>query len=158
MGLSGAAYASPKVGPVNGDEPRNRRTRRRHGRGPRGPLAWPPVPAMRSRAEGFDDLVVDAATRLERNWGRPFPAFELGVEDVPPSDPAPWEHDEVPLGRFFAADTRRDARVVIYRRPIETRVQSPQELGLLVDEVVAEQLAALLGVRPRDLDPRYDEE
>lgn len=113
---------------------------------------------MRSRAEGFDDLVVDAATRLERNWGRPFPAFELGVEDVPPSDPAPWEHDEVPLGRFFAADTRREARVVIYRRPIETRVQSPQELGLLVDEVVAEQLAALLGVRPRDLDPRYDEE
>jgi len=29
-------------------------------------------------------------------------------------------------------------------------------LALLVDEVVAEQLAALLGVSPRDLDPGYD--
>jgi predicted Zn-dependent protease with MMP-like domain len=122
----------------------------------RGPLAWPPVPAMRSRSEQFDDLVIDAATRFERHWGRPFPHFELGVEDVPPSDPAPWEHDEVPLGRFFASDTKREARVVIYRRPIETRVQTSEELALVVNEVVAEQLAAFLGVRPRDLDPRYD--
>ncbi len=121
-------------------------------------MAWPAVPSMRSRAERFDELVIDAATRFERQWGRPFPEFELGVEDVPPSDPAPWEHDEVPLGRFFASDARREARVVIYRRPIETRVQSAQELALLVDEVVAEQLAALLGVRPSDLDPRYDDD
>ena len=111
---------------------------------------------MRSRAERFDELVMDAATRFEGHWGRPFPAFELGVEDVPPSDPAPWEHEEVPLGRFFASDARRAARVVIYRRPIETRAQAPAELALLVDEVVAEQLAALLGVSPRDLDPGYD--
>ncbi len=133
-----------------------RRTRRRHGRGVRGPLAWPPVPAMRSRAERFDELVIDAATRFERHWGRPFPDFELGVEDVPPSDPAPWEHEEVPLGRFFAGDTRRDPRIVIYRRPVETRTPNDPELGLLVAEVVAEQLAALLGVSPRDLDPGYE--
>lgn len=111
---------------------------------------------MRSRAERFDDLVIDAATRLEQHWGRPFPSFELGVEEVPPSDPAPWEHEEVPLGRFFASEARRDARVVIYRRPIETRVRTAQELALLIDDVVAEQLAALLGVNPRDLDPNYD--
>ena len=141
---------------MNPPSPRRLRTRRRHGRGVRGPLAWPPVPAMRSRAERFDELVMDAATRFEGHWGRPFPAFELGVEDVPPSDPAPWEHEEVPLGRFFASEARREARVVIYRRPIETRTQSPQELALLVDEVVAEQLAALLGVSPRDLDLGYD--
>ncbi len=110
---------------------------------------------MRTRAEGFDELVINAATRLERAWGRPFPAFELGVEDVPPSDPAPWEHSEVPLGRFFASDVRQAARVVIYRRPIETRVDSAPELTLLVGDVVAEQIAALLGVEPSDLDPDY---
>ena len=31
----------------------------RRGRGFRGPLAWPPVPAMRSRSAQFDELVLD---------------------------------------------------------------------------------------------------
>lgn len=135
-----------------------RRTRRnRHGRGLRGPLAWPPVPVMTTRAMRFDDLVVEAAERIERAWGRPLPEFELGVEEVPPSDPAPWEHEEVPLGRLFAAQGRDPARIVIYRRPVETRADGPADLGELVAEVVTEQVAALLGVSPEDLDPRFDD-
>ncbi len=113
---------------------------------------------MASRAERFDELVVDAATRLEESWGRPFPPLELGVEDVPPSDPAPWEHSEVPLGRLFGAEGRRPARIVIYRRPVETRTEGQQELAALIGEVVTEQLAALLGVTPEQLDPGYDED
>jgi len=134
------------------------RRRDRRGRGPRGPLAWPAVPAMATRAERFDEFVLDAATRLEEAWGRPFPPVEFGVEDVPPSDPAPWEHSEVPLGRLFGADARRPARIVIYRRPVETRVQGQRELSALIAEVVTEQLASLLGVTPEELDPGYDEE
>ncbi|MBK8469043.1 MAG: metallopeptidase family protein [Actinomycetales bacterium] len=111
---------------------------------------------MTSRAERFDELVIEAAARVEKVWGRPFPTFELGVEDVPPSEPAPWEHAEVPLGRLFAAQGRDPARVVIYRRPLETRADGDRELSLLVADVVTEQLAALLGVEPGDLDPRYD--
>ncbi len=113
---------------------------------------------MATRAERFDEFVLDAATRLEEAWGRPFPPVEFGVEDVPPSDPAPWEHSEVPLGRLFGADARRPARIVIYRRPVETRVQGQRELSALIAEVVTEQLASLLGVTPAELDPSYDEE
>lgn len=112
---------------------------------------------MASRSEVFDDLVIDAATRLEESWGRPFPAVEFGVEDVPPSDPAPWEHSEVPLGRLFGAEGREPARIVIYRRPVETRAHGRPELGVLVADVVAEQVAALLGVSPEELDPGYGE-
>ena len=115
------------------------RRRRRHGRGIRGPLAWPPVPAMTSRAERFDDLVLE-------------------VEEVPPSDPAPWEHAEIPLGRVFAAQGRTPARVVIYRRPIHTRAGDDRDLALLVEHVVTEQIAGLLGVEPHDLDPRYEQD
>ena len=111
---------------------------------------------MASRAERFDDLVVSHATRLEQTWGRPFPPVEFAVEDVPPSDPAPWEHSEVPLGRLFGGDGRTPARIVIYRRPVETRVEGTRELSSLVGEVVTEQVSALLGVRPDEVDPGYD--
>jgi predicted Zn-dependent protease with MMP-like domain len=111
---------------------------------------------MATRAERFDDLVIDAATHLEETWGKPFPPVEFGVEDVPPSDPAPWEHSEVPLGRLFGAEGRDPARIVIYRRPVETRTQGQRELALLISDVVTEQVAALLGVTPEQLDPGYD--
>lgn len=112
---------------------------------------------MASRAQRFDEAVIDAATRLEESWGRPFPPVEFGVEDVPPSDPAPWEHSEVPLGRLFAAEGRAPARIVLYRRPVETRTHGRRELSALVGEVVTEQLAALLGVSPEQLDPGYED-
>ena len=119
-------------------------------------MAWPPVPAMRSRAERFDDLVLDAASRLEERIGRDFGDVEFAVEDVPPSDPAPWEAADVTLGRLFAARGRMPARIVIYRRPVETRAEDPRELALLVNEVVVEQVAAMLGVDPTELDPGWD--
>ena len=34
-------------------------------------MAWPPVPAMATRAEQFDELVLDAAARIEQRLGRP---------------------------------------------------------------------------------------
>ena len=113
---------------------------------------------MVTRAERFDELVVAAAARVERAWGRPLPDFDLGVEEVPPSDPAPWEHEEVPLGRLFAAQGRELARIVLYRRPIETRAEAEGELELLVGEIVTEHVAALLGVDPQQLDPRFGQD
>ncbi len=113
------------------------------------------MPAMSSRAERFDDVVIDAASRIESRWKGAFPHFELAVEEVPPSDPAPWEVAEVPLGRLFAAQGRTPARIVIYRRPVHTRAMSDADLAALVTEVVTEQIAALLGVEPEDLDPRF---
>lgn len=128
-----------------------RGTRDRRGRGIRGPLAWPPVPAMATRSIAFDDLVVDIAARLEPALGTRYAGTEFAVEDVPPSDPAPWETQSVLLGRLFPAQGRLPARIVLYRRPIEARTQDAGERALLVEEILTEHVAALLGVAPEDL-------
>jgi len=112
---------------------------------------------MRSRAEQFDDLVLEAASRLEQRIGKDLGELEFAVEDVPPSDPAPWEAADIALGRLFAAQGRMPARIVIYRRPVETRADDERELAALVNEVVIEQVAAMLGVDPAELDPGYEE-
>lgn len=115
----------------------------------RGPLAWPPVPGMTSRSRRFDDLVLDAAELVERRLGAEL-QVELAVEEVPPSDPAPWEHG-VPLGRLFPAERGLAARLVLYRRPIVQRALDETELASLVHEVVVEQVARMLGRDPEDL-------
>ena len=111
---------------------------------------------MVTRRQQFDDLVLDSAARLESRLGPRFEQVEFAVEDVPTTDPAPWERDGVPLGRAFPSHGRQPARVVIYRRPIEARAQDQRELTAIVGDVVVEQVAALFGMAPGDLDPRYD--
>jgi len=113
------------------------------------------MPAYRTRAERFDDLVLDAVERIERTWARQLQGTEFAVEDVPPSNPAPWEHGGVPLGRYFPPDAGLPARVVIYRRPVESRATDPLDMADLVRDVVVEQVAHLLGRAPEDVDPRY---
>ncbi|WP_370591784.1 metallopeptidase family protein [Quadrisphaera oryzae] len=132
-----------------------RRRRDRHGRGLRGPLMPPELPGTRTRAERFDDVVLDAVERLERRWAEPMAAIEFAVEDVPPGDSAAWERPEVALGRFFPATRTQRARIVLYRRPLETRGTDEADLAALVHEVVVEQVAAATGMTPEQVDPRY---
>ncbi|WP_307812794.1 metallopeptidase family protein [Phycicoccus sp. CSK15P-2] len=129
------------------------RRRDRHGRRARGPLAWPPVPSMTTRRERFDDLVLDAADRLRPQLGTRYAATEFAVQDVPPTDPAPWDEQMAPLGRLLRATPERADRVVVYRRPVEARAADALDLAEIVAEVVTEQVAALLGVPPEELDP-----
>ncbi len=131
------------------------RHRDRRGRGLRGPLVPEGVPAWRSRSQRFDDLVLDAVEHLEQRWASALDGVEFAVEDVPPSDPSPWEHGEVPLGRFFPAQGQLPPRIVVYRRPVETRAGEPRDVGTLAQEVVVEQVAHLLGLSPEQVDPRY---
>lgn len=93
--------------------------------------------------------------QLERRWGPQLDGTEFGVEDVPPSDPAPWEHGGVALGRCFAADAGMPTRIVVYRRPVETRAIDAVDLADLVRDVVVEQVAQLLARSPDEVDPRY---
>lgn len=136
---------------------RGGRRRDRRGRGLRGPLLPPVLPAARTRAERFDDEVLTAVERLERRLGEALDGVEFGVEEVPPSGPAPWEAGEVPLGRYFPADSSAGLshRVVLYRRPIESRAEDPRELRDLVRDVVVEQVAHLLSRKPEEIDPDY---
>ena len=140
-------HASPATVPTAA------RRRDRHGRGLRGPLLPPTLPAWRTRAERFDALVAEAAAGLARHCPQ-VEQIQFAVEDVPPSDPAPWERGVV-LGRGFSAEPRAGlpARVVIYRRPVTSRAQDGQELAALVHRVVIEQVALMLGRRPEEIDP-----
>ena len=131
------------------------RRRDRRGRGLRGPVIPPNLPGHRTRAERFDDHVLDAVERLERRWARPLDGTEFAVEEVPASSPAPWEQGGVPLGRYFPADAGMPARIVVYRRPIEARAVDEGDLAELVWDVLIEQVAHLLGRRPEEIDPRY---
>src|SRR3712207_8588894 len=44
------------------------------------------LPAYRTRAERFDELVLSAVERLEKRWSRQLDGAEFAVEDVPRSE------------------------------------------------------------------------
>ncbi|MFI9486742.1 metallopeptidase family protein [Promicromonospora sp. NPDC052451] len=138
----------------DGDAVRPRR-RDRRGRGLRGPLLPPGAPAHRTRAQRFDDLVLDVVEDLDRTWAAHLRGTEFAVEDVPPSDPAPWEDGGVLLGRFFPAEAGRPGRVVVYRRPVEVRAFDQEDLADLVRDVVVEQVAHMLARTPEEIDPNF---
>jgi predicted Zn-dependent protease with MMP-like domain len=112
------------------------------------------VPLSRTRAETFDDLVLDAveevehAVRDDARLADQVAAVELGVEEVPPEDALVRAEsgDLLPLARTEPGARDRPARLVVYRRPLELRSPDAHERGLLVHEVVVDQLAELLGV------------
>lgn len=106
---------------------------------------------MRSRSAQFDELVLDGVDSLERKLGRPLAGIEFAVEDVPSTDPPPWESD-LAFGRAYPATRGRSARVVLYRRPIESRATEDADLADLVWEVLAEQVAHVIGIHPDDLE------
>ena len=139
---------------------RGARRRDRHGHGLRGPLMPPTLPGWRTRADKFDDIVIRNVERLEKRWERQLRGVEFAVEEVPPSDPAPWEHRTVALGRYFPADAAAGLthRIVIYRRPVLSRCEDAEEVDLLVRVVLVEQMAGMLGRAPEEIDPEYPAE
>lgn len=107
------------------------------------------MPVSRSRAEQFDDLVQEAVSRLRDRLPERLADVEILIDDVP----APG--GDVRLADAAAAGADGPARIVIYRRPVETRVLGERMRAALVNDVLVEELAALLGVDPETLDPDY---
>ncbi|NKZ08352.1 metallopeptidase family protein [Actinomadura latina] len=130
------------------------RRRDRHGRGLRGPLTPPQAPVSRTRAERFDDLVDDEAGRLAQRWGPELARVEFAVEDVP--DVEPWFEGPVPLGLTLPAEGGLPVRIVVFRRPIETRASGEAEQVRMVRDLLVEEVADLLGLSPESVDPSYD--
>ncbi|WP_345940094.1 metallopeptidase family protein [Paraoerskovia marina] len=156
-----AARAEPSpdlayVVPAEVAGPRRRRDRR--GRGVRGPLIPPSVPAHLSRSDRFDGYVLAAVERVEAAWGDELRGTEFAVETVPPSDPHPWEPIGVRLGRCHPAESGQPARIVVFRRPIESRATGRADLADMVSDVVVQQVAELLGRRPEEIDPMFGRE
>jgi predicted Zn-dependent protease with MMP-like domain len=144
------------------------RIRRRdsHGRGLRGTLTPQDVPVYRSRAQRFDDLVLEAVAQLEPRWEGELSGVEFAVEEIPATDLADDDAEPVPLARLdpgsaVAGDLRhtvRPARIVLYRRPLMARADDEDDLRELVLDVVVEEFAQLLGIDPHDVDPGYPDE
>lgn len=112
-----------------------------------------------SRSEQFDDYVRESVERLERRWPR-LAEVEFAVQDVPsplPGEPEPdltdARADDVPLGRLIPAASGKPDRIVVFRRPVETRAKGRDDRAALVHEIVVEQVAELLGMDPDEVDP-----
>ncbi|WP_395726201.1 metallopeptidase family protein [Nakamurella sp.] len=142
--------------PVDASAAPPRRDRR--GRGLRTPLLPAELPASRTRAERFDQAVLEAVAELDARWPGRLESLEFAVDEVPvvPADGQEIGSDEVvldggvPLARFLppGMDSRgrpTKARIVVYRRPLEVRSGDAGELGDLVAEVLAELLGEMLG-------------
>jgi predicted Zn-dependent protease with MMP-like domain len=147
----------------------------------RGVLVPPDVPLHRTRAERFDDLVLQAVARLEPQWEAHLSGIEFAVEEIPPADsPVNGPRGPVPLSRLepgipsggpggqgpwppapSTPDPEDDEagpqppRIVVYRRPLMARADGEEELGELVFDVVVEEFARILGIDPADVDPGY---
>ena len=124
------------------------------------------MPLYRSRAQRFDDLVLEAVAQLEPRWEAELSGVEFAVEEIPATDLPDDEPDPVPLARLdpgspAAGDPRhpaRPARIVLYRRPLMARADDEDDLSELVLDVVVEEFARLLGLDPQAVDPGYPEE
>lgn len=116
------------------------------------------MPLARTRAEVFDDLVLDAVESLERRYSRELAGVEFAVEEVPPDlnvyDADVLEDGDVPLARLLPGRAGRadlPPRIVLYRRPLEFRAIDRDDLADLVHDVIVEQVANLLGLDPEDI-------
>jgi predicted Zn-dependent protease with MMP-like domain len=136
-----------------------RRIRDRHGRGLRGPeilprqLGTPERPTARER---FDALVLGVVEEIEARWSARLGLVEYAVEDAP-QIPDDWSAETVPLSSLIRGQGTRPTRIVVFRRPIEHRCESREDLEALVLTVVVEQVAELLGIPAEEVDPRYED-
>jgi predicted Zn-dependent protease with MMP-like domain len=122
----------------------------------------PSVPLYRSRAQQFDDLVLEAVARLEPRWETELSDVEFAVQEVPDADTI-GEDEPVPLARIVQSspDTSNPGhpatgpRIVLFRRPLLARAEDEDELSELIFDVVVEEVAEILGVDPEVIDPGY---
>ena len=143
--------------------------RDRHGRGVRGPLMPTKIPRYRRRPELFDAAVLEAYAPIQQQFTVELESLDIAVDTIPRMrlnmdwDSFPPEvvvDGPVPLGRIIQAGidihgypTR--ARIVIFRMPIEQRVQGAKERQELLTIVLTQVVAQYLGITPEDIDPHF---
>lgn len=133
------------------------RSRDRHGRGIRGPLALPhqwstgPAPLARpNRTDFFHQCVNASLEAISRHDPAMLRDIVVGVEEVPylATD---WSGDRVPMSAALEPSRGRDAQIVIYQRPLEHRANSRSQLQRIVHHTIVEQLCALTGLSALDV-------
>jgi predicted Zn-dependent protease with MMP-like domain len=122
----------------------------------RGPVSLP-NPLTRTRlidrptAEGqFADYIAQTVARVAADCPQALARIDIGYEDVPVAA------GDVPLATATSATPERNGQVVLYRRPLEHRAASQSDLRRLVRLTIVEQLAAITGLSPHQIDPEED--
>ncbi|WP_299571828.1 metallopeptidase family protein [uncultured Williamsia sp.] len=147
---------------------RRRRSRDRRGRGLRSRLLPPDLPAANTRSESFDLIVLEAFAEIDARWHDQLGDLDLAVDEIPrmlPRDPetVQWPDEvtadgAIPLARLLPAGIDAQgrpskARIVVFRKPLESRADSGDDLVDLVHEVLVHQVATHLGVDEDTIDP-----
>jgi predicted Zn-dependent protease with MMP-like domain len=110
---------------------------------------------MRSRQDRFDDIVRDVAEDLDQRLEARGLVVEYAAMDIPVDFGPEWS-PEVPLARTVAATKTTPARIIAFRRPIETRARGQASLVALVRAVLASEVSALFAIPPEELDDYGD--
>ncbi|GAC56210.1 hypothetical protein GOHSU_04_00790 [Gordonia hirsuta DSM 44140 = NBRC 16056] len=149
-----------------------RRTRDRRGRGLRGPLLPPGVPARRTEAARFDRAAITAFAEIDSRWHDHLTDLDVAVDDIPrmlPRDAATvqWPDEvtadgPVPLARLIPAGvdalgrpTR--AQLILFRRPLELRSHDDADLPEILREVLIQQVATYLGLDEETIESGPDD-
>jgi predicted Zn-dependent protease with MMP-like domain len=134
----------------------------------RSTLLPPHVPAWTSRAQSFDAVVLEAFAEIDARWHSRLTDLDIAVDDVPrmlPRDPdtVQWPAEvtadgPIPLARLIpsgmdSAGRATKARILLFRRPLESRATKGADLLDLIHEVLVQQVAAHLGVDEDTIDP-----
>lgn len=124
--------------------------RNTRGRGLRGPLMPPDLPAVRSRRAQFADAVAVAANHLAEHTPE-MRHLELKIAETPARLP---DTGTAPLG---AVDrTCNPTRLEVYRQPVLLRARrSYVGHEPLIRDLLAELVADVLCRDPIDVDPHY---
>ncbi|MDN5758578.1 MAG: metallopeptidase family protein [Tomitella sp.] len=145
----------------------------RRGRGARGSILPYGVPGRQTRSDAFDQLAITAFSDIDAAWHERLTKLDIAVDDIPKISarnpqtvvwpPEVVADGPVPLARLVPAGLTRDgrptrARLVLFRRPLELRARRPDELVLLIHDVMVEQIADYLGVTPDVIDPTLGDE
>ncbi len=137
------------------------------GRGIRG-ILLPEVPRNKSRSQRFDDAVIDAFEPILERFDAELSSLDIAVDVVPRmrlnTGYRQWPEDvvadgQVPLGRLVAAGvdnkgTPTRPRIIVFRRPVESRASSAQDLQDLLRMIIVRLVACYLNVTPDQIDPR----
>ena len=119
------------------------------GRGIRG-ILLPEVPRNKSRSQRFDDAVIDAFEPILERFDAELSSLDIAVDVVPRmrlnTGYRQWPEDvvadgQVPLGRLVAAGvdnkgTPTRPRIIVFRRPVESRASSAQDLQDLLRMII----------------------
>ncbi|KAB3522969.1 hypothetical protein GC425_03570 [Corynebacterium sp. zg254] len=138
------------------------------GRGLRGVLL-PDLPRYKTRSQRFDNAVIDAYEPYLEHFRSELGALDIAVDIVPrmrlSHGASTWPEDvvadgAVPLGRLVPAGVDRQGRptrprIIVFRRPVELRTSSPQELEQMLRHIIVRLVAVYLNTVPEAIDPRF---